>query len=66
MGLRRFLSNVLHAHEFTTYRIDRVPHYELIRCGLECAGIAGRPLHWLTGYGPLALRYLLAGGVRYW
>jgi arabinofuranosyltransferase len=32
---RRFLSNVLHAYEFTKYRIDRVPMYELIRCGLE-------------------------------
>jgi arabinofuranosyltransferase len=34
MGPRRFLSNVLHAYEFTKYRIDRVPMYELIRCGL--------------------------------
>ncbi|CAN5382629.1 flagellar motor control protein ZomB [soil metagenome] len=31
---RRFLSSVLHAYEFTKYRIDRVPEYELIRCGL--------------------------------
>ena len=29
MGARRFLSNVLHAYEFTKYRIDRVPQYEL-------------------------------------
>jgi arabinofuranosyltransferase len=35
LGPRRFLSNVLHAYEFTKYRIDRVPMYELIRCGLE-------------------------------
>ena len=25
----------MHAYEFTEYRIDRVPMYELIRCGLE-------------------------------
>ena len=25
MGPRRFLSNVLHAWQFTNYRIDRVP-----------------------------------------
>ncbi len=35
LGMRRFLSNVVHAYEFTKYRIDRVPMYELIRCGLE-------------------------------
>ena len=34
MGLHRFLSNVLHSVQFTRYRIDRVPRYELIRCGL--------------------------------
>ncbi|MDI3313162.1 MAG: flagellar motor control protein ZomB [Mycobacterium sp.] len=32
---RRFVSNLLHSYQFTTYRIDRVPRYELIRCGLE-------------------------------
>ena len=42
MGPRRFLSNVVHAYEFTKYRIDRVPMYELIRCGLESAAV-GRP-----------------------
>jgi arabinofuranosyltransferase len=35
LGPRRFLSNILHAYEFTKYRIDRVPAYDLIRCGLE-------------------------------
>jgi arabinofuranosyltransferase len=35
MGPRRFLSNVLHAAQLTRYRIDRVPRYELVRCGLE-------------------------------
>ena len=34
MGPRRFLSNLLHAYEFGKYRIDRVPLYELDRCGL--------------------------------
>ncbi len=34
MTLHRFVSNVLHAYEFTKYRIDRVPLYELARCGL--------------------------------
>jgi arabinofuranosyltransferase len=34
MGLHRFVSNVLHSYEFTKYRIDRVPLYELARCGL--------------------------------
>ncbi len=30
----RFVSNVLHSYEFTKYRIDRVPLFELARCGL--------------------------------
>jgi len=34
MTLHRFVSNVLHSFGFTTYRIDRVPLYELARCGL--------------------------------
>jgi arabinofuranosyltransferase len=34
MTLHRFISNVMHAFEFTKYRIDRVPLYELARCGL--------------------------------
>lgn len=35
LGPRRFLSNVIHAMDFGSYRIDRVPLYELRRCGLE-------------------------------
>jgi arabinofuranosyltransferase len=35
MSPRRFLSNFTHAMEFGSYRIDRVPLYELHRCGLE-------------------------------
>lgn len=34
MTLHRFVSNVAHAFDFTRYRIDRVPRYELERCGL--------------------------------
>ena len=34
MSPRRFLSNFLNAYQFTQYRIDRVPRYELARCGL--------------------------------
>nr|WP_280832659.1 flagellar motor control protein ZomB [Mycolicibacterium frederiksbergense] len=35
MTPRRFLSNLMHSYEFTKYRIDRVPEYELERCGLD-------------------------------
>jgi len=34
MTLHRFVSNVLHSFEFTRYQMDRVPLYELARCGL--------------------------------
>ncbi len=34
MNLHRFVSNVLHSYGFTKYRIDRVPLYDLIRCGI--------------------------------
>jgi len=34
MTPHRFVSNVLHSFEFTRYQIDRVPRYELARCGL--------------------------------
>lgn len=34
MTVHRFFSNFLHSFEFTGYRIDRVPLYELARCGL--------------------------------
>jgi arabinofuranosyltransferase len=34
MTLHRFVSNFLHSVEFTTYRINRVPLFELARCGL--------------------------------
>nr|WP_197283762.1 terminal beta-(1->2)-arabinofuranosyltransferase [Mycobacterium sp. Marseille-P9652] len=34
MTPHRFLSNLVNAYSFTKYRIDRVPLYELARCGL--------------------------------
>jgi arabinofuranosyltransferase len=34
MSLHRFMSNLLNSYEFTKYRIDRVPLFELARCGL--------------------------------
>lgn len=43
MTLRRFVSNVLHAYEFTQYRIDRVPLYELVKCGLEVPRVPPSP-----------------------
>lgn len=35
MTAHRFASNFLNSYEFTQYRIDRVPLYELVRCGLD-------------------------------
>jgi arabinofuranosyltransferase len=52
MGPRRFLSNLLHASEFTTYRIDRVPAYELVRCGLAEPELTGTPYTGLPASGP--------------
>ncbi len=34
MTVHRFVSNLVHSFEFTRYQIDRVPRYELARCGL--------------------------------
>lgn len=34
MSWPRFIGNLHHALEYTGYRIDRVPRYELARCGL--------------------------------
>lgn len=52
LGIRRFMSNVLHALEFTRYRIDRVPQYELQRCGLDEPQLAGTPYTGLPATGP--------------
>jgi arabinofuranosyltransferase len=47
MGLHRFMSNFVHAYQFTKYRIDRVPLYDLIRCGLTVPE-SGAPVY--TGF----------------
>jgi arabinofuranosyltransferase len=52
MGLHRFLSNVLHSVQFTRYRIDRVPRYELIRCGLAIPESGDPPYTGLPATGP--------------
>jgi arabinofuranosyltransferase len=52
LGIRRFVSNVLHALEFTRYRIDRVPEYELQRCGLDEPQLPGTPYTGLPATGP--------------
>jgi arabinofuranosyltransferase len=52
MGPRRFLSNLLHASEFTRYRINRVPRYELERCGLEPPAPKVAPYTGLPATGP--------------
>jgi arabinofuranosyltransferase len=52
LGLRRFASNVLHAYQFTGYRIDRVPKYELIRCGLDEPDLGVTPYTGLPATGP--------------
>lgn len=52
MGLHRFLSNLLHSVQFTRYRIDRVPRYELIRCGLAIPESGGPAYTGLPATGP--------------
>ena len=52
LTLRRFLSNITHAYEFTSYRIDRVPMYELLRCGLSVPPLSGTPYTGLPATGP--------------
>lgn len=52
LGPRKFLSNVLHAYPYTQYRIDRVPAYELLRCGLEEPVLDVAPYTGLPATGP--------------
>jgi arabinofuranosyltransferase len=52
MGFHRFVSNFLNSFEFTRYRIDRVPRYELIRCGLDVPESGGPPYTGLPATGP--------------
>jgi arabinofuranosyltransferase len=43
MTPHRFLSNLVNSFQFTRYRIDRVPRYELARCGLPVPAEAPPP-----------------------
>jgi len=52
LGPRKFLSNVLDAYRFTRYRIDRVPAYELSRCGLDEPDLGVTPYTGLPATGP--------------
>jgi arabinofuranosyltransferase len=52
MTLRRFFSNLLHAAGFSSYRIDRVPLYELVRCGLEVPPPTAAPYTGMPATGP--------------
>nr|WP_304439107.1 flagellar motor control protein ZomB [Mycobacterium sp. NAZ190054] len=52
MSPRRFLSNLLNAAEFTGYRIDRVPLYELRRCDLPIPEPVNPPYTGLPPAGP--------------
>ncbi len=49
---RLFVSNLLHSAEFTTYRIDRVPPFELARCGLPMPKLDTPPYTGLPATGP--------------
>jgi arabinofuranosyltransferase len=52
MSPHRFLSNVLHAYQLTQYRINRVPMYELIRCGLAIPEPSAPPYAGMPATGP--------------
>lgn len=48
----RFIGNLNRAWEFTKYRIDRVPEYELLRCGLAKPPADQPPYTGLPATGP--------------
>ena len=52
MSVPRFIGNLHHALEFTRYRIDRVPQYELVRCGLPQPPPETPPYTGLPATGP--------------
>jgi arabinofuranosyltransferase len=52
LGFKRFASNAFNAWKFTNYRIDRVPLYELARCGLESPPKKSPPYTGLPATGP--------------
>lgn len=47
-----FISNIVHSFAYTQYRINRVPQYELLRCGLDEPELAGTPYTGLPAAGP--------------
>jgi arabinofuranosyltransferase len=52
MGVHRFISNVMHSYKFTKYRIDRVPRYELVRCGMPVPESGRVPYTGMPAAGP--------------
>ncbi len=48
----RFIGNINRALEFTRYRIDRVPEYDLLRCGLDKPPSDAPPYTGLPATGP--------------
>jgi arabinofuranosyltransferase len=52
LSLRKFLSNVMHSYDYTKYRIDRVPKYELSRCGLDEPELPSAPYTGMPATGP--------------
>ena len=52
MTVPRFIGNLHHALEFTRYRIDRVPEYDLLRCGLARPPAETPPYTGLPATGP--------------
>jgi arabinofuranosyltransferase len=52
LTVRQFYDNLVHAYQFTSYRIDRVPKYELIRCGLSEPPLRGTSYTGLPATGP--------------
>ena len=52
MTARQFMSNLTYAYDYTKYRIDRVPQYELQRCGLPEPQLKGPRYTGLPATGP--------------
>ena len=52
MDLHRFVSNLVNAFDFSQYRIDRVPLYELDRCKLDVPPSLSTPYTGLPATGP--------------
>jgi arabinofuranosyltransferase len=52
MNVHRFFSNLVNAFDFSQYRIDRVPRYELDRCKLDVPPSLSTPYTGLPATGP--------------